>query len=126
MLTVTDNGGASTSTSKTVTVADDPNAPPVAPTNLSASVQTIGKGTTRSLIVTLAWTDNSGNETLFALERCTQTGKGKTSVCNYAPLANLGVNATTYIDQTAYGSYKYRVRAYNANGYSAYSNEVAI
>jgi PKD repeat protein len=125
-LTVTDNGGASASTSKTVTVADDPNAPPVAPTNLSASVQTIGKGTTRTLIVTLTWTDNSSNESGFVVERCTQTGKGKTSACNYAPLATVGVGVTSYVDQTVYGSYKYRVRAYNANGYSAYSNEVSI
>jgi len=126
-LTVTDNGGASASTSKTLTVAANPNAPPAAPSDLTAAVQTVGRGSSRTLVVTLAWTDNSSNESGFVLERCTQTGKGKNSTCTYSTLDDtLGPNTTSYMDTTANGSYKYRVRAHNGNGSSAYSNEVSI
>jgi N-acetylneuraminic acid mutarotase len=84
---------------------------PAAPTDLSAQVVS---GTA----VDLAWSDNSGNETGFVIERSTGGGA-------YAALASTGPGATTYRDETASAgtSYAYRVRAANAAGQSAASNE---
>lgn len=90
-------------------------APPAAPSNLTATPNKQG-GT---VWVDLAWTDNSNNEDSFDIERC--TGAGCTS---FAPLASVGANTTTYRDNTVARrtTYRYRVKASNAIGSSAYSN----
>ena len=108
--------------------------PPAAPSNLSA--------TAFSTQINLAWTDNSTNETQFEIERTAGIG--------WSVIASVGVNVTSYTDwpcgnglaaaqATANGAgvqvpsvvikpppgsttYSYRVRAYNAGGYSGYSN----
>ena len=69
--------------------------------------------------VTLSWSDNSTNEEGFRIERRTGT------TGTYAEIAAVGVNAASYTDvNLANGTtYCYRVRAYNAGGASAYSNE---
>jgi len=87
---------------------------PAAPTNLIATV--ISKSQ-----INLTWTDNSGNETGFRIERC----KGATCT-NFALIATVGANVTSYSNTklTANTTYRYRVTAYNASGNSAYSNIV--
>jgi len=69
--------------------------------------------------INLSWTDNSGNETGFLIERC--TGNNCT---NFAQINSVGANVTSYPDTglTNNTFYRYRVRAFNGSGNSAYSN----
>jgi hypothetical protein len=85
---------------------------PAPPTILKATA-------TSSSAISLTWTDQSGNETDFQIER--KTGAGGT----YAQIGTAAANATTYRDSgLAEGAtYIYRVRAVNSVGNSAYSNE---
>jgi hypothetical protein len=85
---------------------------PAAPSNLTATAVT-------GLKINLAWTDNSSNETGFAIERC--QGNNCTS---FAPLTTVGANVTTYQDTGLSSNtfYRYRVRAFNGSGNSGYSN----
>jgi len=70
--------------------------------------------------VTLAWNDNSNDEAGFEIERATGAG-------TFATIAVVAANVTTYKDTTLANAttYRFRVRAYNANGASGYSNEVS-
>ena len=85
-------------------------APPAAPTGLTATA------VSRSQI-DLAWSDSSGNEAGFRIERSTN---GTT----FAEIGTVGANVTAYQSTglSANKTYYYRVRAYNAGGHSAYSN----
>lgn len=67
--------------------------------------------------LTLAWNDNSANETGFKIER-SRDG------VSFTQIATVGANVTTYTDSglTVGVPYWYRVRAYNATGNSGYSN----
>ncbi len=87
---------------------------PVAPSTLQAHVVS-------SSAVTLNWTDRSDNESEFRIERMTNPGV-------FTQIGTVSSNITTYTDNTvsAGNSYIYRVRAHNALGDSAYSNEVTI
>lgn len=69
--------------------------------------------------VNVAWTDNSGDESAFKLER--KTGASG----NYAEIASLGANTTHYLDTglAAGTTYYYRVRSSNGAGSSQYSAE---
>lgn len=85
------------------------------PTNLAKT----GSTTTS---VSLSWTDNSGVETAYKLER-------KTPSTNFSEIAsNLAPGTTTYTDSglSEGNQYTYRVRAFNStsNNYSAYSSEL--
>lgn len=88
--------------------------PPAAPTNLSAS------GTTATS-TTLKWTDNAINETGYELERSVSGGA-------FTKIATLGASVTqrAVTDLTASTTYRFRVRAVNSGGVSAYSNEVQV
>ncbi len=92
-------------------VIADPVPPPVpaAPTGLAA-VAVSGSQ------VALSWTDNSGNETGFEVQRATGAGP-------YVTVTMTGPNATTFTDVglSNLTTYTYRVRAVNAAGESAYS-----
>jgi titin len=68
--------------------------------------------------IDLAWADNSSNEVGFKIERKILGGA-------YAEIVTLGANVKSYIDSTlsANTEYFYRVRAYNASGFSNYTNE---
>jgi fibronectin type 3 domain-containing protein len=70
----------------------------------------------------LTWTDNSANNTGFRVQRSVGTNG------TFVALAQVGANVTTYTDRTvaAGGVYRYRVRAYNAAGPSAWSNTVSV
>ncbi|MCX6544633.1 MAG: fibronectin type III domain-containing protein [Acidobacteria bacterium] len=88
-------------------------APPLtAPTGLGATAVSSSQ-------INLAWTDNSTNEVGFKIERC--MGAGCT---NFAQIATVGAGVAAYgdIGLAASTSYTYRVRAYNSDGDSAYSN----
>lgn len=129
-LTVTDNDGAGDSASTSVTVTAPPPQPPAAPSSLTADVVKTGKGKRKTITnVILNWSDNSNNETGFEVERCLEivTGKGKkrTVTCDYAPYATVGADVTTLQVGTESG-YRYRVRAVNVVGASAFSNDVKI
>ena len=87
---------------------------PSAPTNLVATAVS-------STQINLAWTDTSNNETSFKIER--KTGSGGT----YSQIATTGTNVVTFNNtgRTAGTTYFYRVRASNASGNSAYTNEAS-
>jgi fibronectin type 3 domain-containing protein len=89
--------------------------PPAAPTNLSAAASS---GTQ----VTLNWTDNSTNESAFLVER--KTGVGGT----YTQIGQTTAGVATFVDTglATNTQYFYRVRATNAAGFSAYSNEASV
>lgn len=84
---------------------------PAAPTNLSATAASSSQ-------INLSWTDNSSNESGFYIER------GTASAGPFSQIASVGANVNTYSNTglTASTSYWYKVRAYNANGNSGYSN----
>ncbi|HJQ27554.1 MAG TPA: glycoside hydrolase family 44 protein [Blastocatellia bacterium] len=110
MLTVTDNAGATASTSLTV-VARTPTTVINPPSNLTASVA--------SRVVTLRWVDNSSNESGFYIERASSSGA-------YARVGQVGANVTTFSETLARGTYYYRVQAFAAGGLSYYSNKAQV
>lgn len=126
-LTVTDNDGATGTSTQSVTVSDSsqPTAP-AAPTNLTGSAQKEGKGKRATTVaVNLSWTDNASNENGFAIERCVETGSKRNKVCSFSQIATTGANTTSFSDTSVpSGTVKYRVRAFNGAGNSAYTNEV--
>jgi hypothetical protein len=105
-------GESSASNVANATTDPPPVTIPAPPTILKATA-------TSSAAISLTWTDQSGNETDFQIER--KTGAGGT----YAQIGTAAANATTYRDSgLAEGAtYFYRVRAVNSVGNSAYSNE---
>src|SRR5262249_41220415 len=88
---------------------------PLAPSGLTITSTTSSK-------VVLAWTDNSGNESGFRIQR----KKGATGT--YSEIATPGANVTTYTDDdTALldgTQYYYKVCAYKFAGNSPFSSEV--
>lgn len=121
ILTVTDNSNATSSAQKVVSISG----PPKAPSDLTAAVVTSGSRT-KTKTVSLNWLDNSSDETSFAIQRCTETGKGSQKTCVYSDLAIVGSNVTTYKETPGSATYKYRIRARNSFGDSGYSNEVRL
>ncbi|MBM3883098.1 MAG: peptidase S8 [Verrucomicrobia bacterium] len=89
---------------------------PTAPSNLTATALSIGKG------ASLSWLDRSANESGFTIERRT------TSTSPWLIVATVNPNTTKYTDATAARrtSYTYRVRAINVAGSSTYSNAVTV
>ncbi len=87
--------------------------PPAAPGNLTAATAGSNK-------IVLAWADNANNETGFKIER-------KNGTAAYAEFAAVGANIKSFtdVDLIATTKYFYRVRAYNAGGHSAFSNEAS-
>lgn len=83
-------------------------AAPSAPSGLTVAGQTV------------SWIDASSDETGFAIERC--AGSGCTS---FGQIATVPAGVTAYTDTFMVTSTnRYRVRAFNADGYSSYSNVV--
>lgn len=107
-----DAGNSAYSNIANATTSAPPPALPAAPTALTATAAS-------STRINLSWTDNSGNESGFKIERC------KNPNCtNFAQIAQVGANVTTFADSGVVKNtaYNYRVRAFNAGGNSAYSN----
>ena len=85
---------------------------PAAPSGLGA--------TTSGSTVTLTWTDNSDNETKFQFERQKYNrGRWGSSTLIDAP-----ANATTYSQNPGSGTFRYRLRAANSVGNSAWTGWV--
>jgi fibronectin type 3 domain-containing protein len=65
--------------------------------------------------IRLIWTDNSGNEVGFRIQRSTGSAA-------FGPLAKVGAQVTTYTDATVKAGkvYRYRIQAYNSAGSSAW------
>ncbi|HYA30441.1 MAG TPA: PKD domain-containing protein, partial [Acidobacteriota bacterium] len=108
-LTVTDNLGASGSTTAIIQV----NASlPAAPSGLSAMAASRTQ-------INLQWTDNATSEVGFKIERCA----GATCT-KFAQIATVGADVKSYSNTglKRNTAYRYRVRAYNMSGDSVYSN----
>ncbi len=88
-----------------------PGEPPAAPSGLSAKARGKSK-------IALKWNDNSNNEDGFIIERSVGTPG------NWAVIATVGPNTTSYVDTSVSSKtwYYYRVKAYNGYGESGYSN----
>jgi hypothetical protein len=88
--------------------------PPEAPTSLSARA--------RKRTVELTWTDNSGDETAFLIERATSPGEG------FVEIATVGANVASFVDSTVVKktTYSYRVRAAAGPARSAYTNVASV
>jgi titin len=91
-----------------------PPTPPAAPSGLTATELVPQQ-------ITLAWTDNSADETSFAIER---SDDGIT----FAPLASVGADITSYEDLSVLAglTYTYQVAAVNGAGTSAFSNTASV
>ena len=90
---------------------------PAAPSTLAAT-----RPSTSTRQINLTWTDNSGNESGFKIERATNS----TFTTNLVQVATTAANVISYSNSglAANTRYYYRVRATNAAGNSAYSNVV--
>ncbi len=87
---------------------------PTAPSNLTATAVSSSE-------INLAWGDDSSNETGFNVQRSTDG-------INFALIATLGANVTTYSDTSLIASttYYYRVRSVNGDGPStSFSDKAA-
>jgi len=87
---------------------------PAVPANLIATAASSSQ-------INLSWHDNSNDEVGFRIER--KTGAGG----SWSQIAISAANVTTYDDKglSPTATYYYRARAYNAWGYSDWSNEAS-
>jgi len=115
-LTVTDNQSASNSTTRTIQVNPNTTTIPDAPSNLVATAVSKTQ-------IDLAWTDNATNEGGFKIERCTGAG-----CANFSQIAAVGANVKNYSNSglKRNTTYRYRIRAFNTLGNSAYSNVASV
>lgn len=104
---------------------------PKAPTDMRAMVI----ASTTQEYITLTWSDNSNNETNFALEKRATSRTASTSTASsslpfvpFTTFAFTPANQKFYIfaSTTPDTLFTFRVRAYNNVGYSAYSNEWTV
>jgi N-acetylneuraminic acid mutarotase len=86
--------------------------PPITPANLTPAVVSSSQ-------INLSWQDNSWDESNFMVERCKNASCG-----DFVHIATLAANVTSYQNThlTSATSYSFRVRAFNSEGYSDYSN----
>lgn len=91
--------------------------PPAAPSALAGVVLSPSR-------IRLDWTDNSGNEAGFAVQRALLGPRGG----GFIVVAQVGADVTTYTDTTftAGKIYRYRVQAYNGAGASPWSNTIRL
>ena len=95
-----------------------PPQPPSAPGNLSATAITHSQ-------IDLNWSDNSSDEDGFQIERCTGTVATCSSFVQIAQVT-AGITALSDVGLQGQTTYAYRVRAFNSNGQSVYSNSVQV
>jgi subtilisin family serine protease len=88
---------------------------PSAPSNLTSAVVSHSQ-------INISWSDNSGNEDGFRIERC--TGTMASCAAGFVQIAQTGPSITGFSDLGVLSqtTYTYRVRAFNISGMSAYSN----
>ena len=89
---------------------------PVAPSGLTLTSIT-------STSATIRWNDNSTDESGFRIERCAGS-----SCTNFQQVGQVGAGVRTFTNSglARTQTYRYRVRAFNANGNSAYSNTISV
>ena len=95
-----------------------PPPPPLAPSNLTGLAMSHDH-------VELGWSDNSSDESGFQVERCA----GPMASCiSFVQIAQVSADITGVSDLGLPGqtTYTYRVRAFNGNGQSAYSNSAEV
>lgn len=110
LVTACGGGGSEAPLGNSTTTSNTPQAP-----------SQLGVQLTAPDYVNLIWSDNSTNESGFTIER-------KTGVAaSYVALTNIAANSVFYKDSTVSigQTYYYRLKAYNADGSSSYSNEVS-
>ncbi|MBX3173688.1 MAG: fibronectin type III domain-containing protein [Gemmatimonadaceae bacterium] len=97
--------------------------PQQAITNVPSIPSALMANTDSDTQISLSWTDNSGDETGFVVERCTGL-----ACTDFAPAATTAADATVYADASlaAATTYRFRIRAENANGVSNPSEVVTI
>ncbi|HMO16916.1 MAG TPA: PKD domain-containing protein [Oligoflexia bacterium] len=116
-LTVTDNNGATASSTIQINVSTDMNQI-LAPSQLTAS--------SSGGNVFLSWIDNSSNENGFRIYRGLETGKGKNRKITWSVVNVSGANVTAYTDSgMPTGAYHYQVEAFNSVT-QAFSNSVRV
>jgi titin len=103
-----DSAFSSVATATTLTTTTRP----VAPSSLAATAAS-------SSSISLSWVDNSNNETGFRIERATGSTGG-----SFTQIATVGAGVVAFSDtgRAASTTYRYRVRANNSAGDSAFSN----
>jgi PKD repeat protein len=114
VLTVTDDDGATNTSSITITVS-------VAVPTINAPSNLVAKSSSGNVL--LKWTDNSNNEAGFVIERAT---KVKGVISPFVVVATVGAGVVSYSDPASPSTYIYRVYAYNAEITSAYSNLATV
>jgi len=109
------NGGGNTGTTGTGTGGGGTTEPPAEPVPTVPSTLIATALSTSS--IEIKWTDRANNENGFHLDRARGTG-------SWARVATFGANATRVVNNgLAEGTnYRYRVRAFNGTGASAWSN----
>lgn len=112
---VTDSGNLSDSDAVTITINAPPGSPPAAPSNLSAT-------NNRNRTATVSWTDNANNETGFEVQR----EKFRRNRWSQTTTLSVGANTTSIVDNAGTGDFRYRVRATNASGDSAWTAWVTV
>jgi len=116
-LRVTDERGATQSAVQTILVEAPP--PPVAPYNVEAADTGNGAGL-------ISWIDASSTETGFEIEREFQhkngSWRGATMIDSGVAGDDVTGESETASDPSGAGTFRYRVRAYNAYGASAWSD----
>ncbi len=90
--------------------------PPDAPSGVTATDNANGTAT-------VSWSDNSSNETGFELERQKMRKNGSWTL---ATTLAAGANVTQITDASGTGTFRYRVRAVNAVGASAWTGWVQV
>ena len=92
--------------------------PPNDPTGLTATMELPPTSTKQ---ITLAWTDNSSDETGFNIQRATVSGGP------FSTIANVAANTTSYLSAnlSASTTYYYRLRAFNTHSNSNYTSEAS-
>ncbi|MBA2557433.1 MAG: fibronectin type III domain-containing protein, partial [Chloroflexi bacterium] len=108
------NSSTTCATTSGSTSPPPPPPPPADPTRLAATAVSSNQ-------IDLSWQDNSTDESGFEIERAPDSGGSPGS---WLQIATVAANTTSYADAglPAATAYHYRVRAYNANGRSGYSN----
>ncbi len=113
---VDDSGGLSASDSVSITVESNAS-PPAAPSGVSASNNNDGSAT-------VSWSDNANDEDGYEVQRESQKRNG--SWRGTTTVASTSADATQITDNSGTGTFRYRVRAFNAAGNSAWSGWVEV
>jgi hypothetical protein len=124
--TATPTGTATPTPTPTATPTAIPSPSPTVPVALAAP-SNLAAVVVKGKDVQLSWTDNSGDETGFAIERSAPANEG--NIClNYSAAAKLGPNITTWTDTTTdkKSFYCYKIRALRGQESSDWSPVVEI